>query len=117
PSGRDRLRHPSRHHQRRARADRRTREGEPGAAQGQPDPEGGERVFRPGARSAAGMTRFIQERSGRFGVELLCRTLGASPSTYYGRRNRPPSARAITDAWFQEEIARVFEANYRVYGA
>lgn len=63
------------------------------------------------------MTRFIDERSGRFGVELLCRTLGASPSTYYARRSRPPSARAITDAWLHEEIARVFEANYSVYGA
>jgi len=63
------------------------------------------------------MTRFIEERRGRFEVELLCRTLGASPSTYYAARNRPPSARAITDAWLHEEIARVFEENYRVYGA
>jgi putative transposase len=63
------------------------------------------------------MTRFIEERRGRFGVELLCRTLGASPSTYYAARSRPPSARAITDARLHEEIARVFEANYRVYGA
>jgi len=63
------------------------------------------------------MTHFIEERSGRFGVELLCRTLGASPSTYYAARSRPPSARAVTDAWLTEEIARVFESNYRVYGA
>jgi len=62
------------------------------------------------------MTRFIEERRGRFQVELLCRTLGASPSTYYAARNRPPSARAITDAWLTEEIQRVFEANYSVYG-
>jgi putative transposase len=63
------------------------------------------------------MTRFIEARRDRFGVELLCRTLGAAPSTYYAARSRPPSARAITDAWLHEEIARVFEANYRVYGA
>jgi len=63
------------------------------------------------------MTRFIEERRGRFEVELLCRVLGASPSSYYSRRNRPPSARAITDAWLHEEIARVFEDNYGVYGA
>jgi putative transposase len=62
------------------------------------------------------MTRFIEERRGRFGVELLCRTLGASPSTYYAARSRPPCTRAITDAWLHEEIARVFEQNYRVYG-
>ena len=63
------------------------------------------------------MTRFIESRRGRFEVELLCRTLGASPSTYYGRRSRPPSARAIKDAWLHEEIERVFKANYSVYGA
>ncbi len=63
------------------------------------------------------MTRFIEERRGRFGVELLCRVLGASPSTYYAARNRPPSARAITDAWLHEEIERVWKDNYRVYGA
>ena len=62
------------------------------------------------------MTRFIDERRGRFTVELLCRTLGASPSTYYAARSRPASARAITDAWLGEEIQRVFEQNYSVYG-
>jgi putative transposase len=63
------------------------------------------------------MTRFIEQRRDRFAVELLCRTLGAAPSTYYAARSRPPSARAISDAGLHEEIARVFEANYRVYGA
>ena len=63
------------------------------------------------------MTRFIEERRDRFCVELMCRVMGASPSTYYARRNRPPSARAITDAWLTEEIERVFEDNYGVYGA
>ena len=62
------------------------------------------------------MTRFIDERRGRFSVELLCRTLGASPSTYYAARSRPPSARAMTDARLHEEIQRVFEQNYSVYG-
>jgi putative transposase len=63
------------------------------------------------------MTRFIEERRGRFCVELICWVLGASPSTYYARRTRPPSARAITDAWLTEEVCRVFEENYGVYGA
>lgn len=62
------------------------------------------------------MTRFIQERCGRFSVELMCRTLGASPSTYYAARNRAPSARAITDAVLTEQIQRIFEENYAVYG-
>jgi transposase InsO family protein len=63
------------------------------------------------------MTRFIEKLRGRFQVELICRTLGASPSTFYAARTRPPSARAITDAWLTEEIERIFEANYGVYGA
>jgi putative transposase len=63
------------------------------------------------------MTRFIEERRDRFEVELLCRSLGASPSTYYARKSRPPSARAITDAWLHEEIERLFKDNYSVYGA
>jgi len=62
------------------------------------------------------MTRFIEERRDRFEVELLCRVLGASPSTYYAARSRSPSARAITDAWLHEEIERVFKENYSVYG-
>ena len=62
------------------------------------------------------MTRFIEERRGRFGVELLCRAIGAAPSTYYAARTRPASARAKSDAHLSEEIQRVFEANYRVYG-
>lgn len=62
------------------------------------------------------MTRFIEERRGRFQVELMCRTLGACASTYYAARNRPPCSRAITDARLTEEISRVFEDNYGVYG-
>ncbi len=62
------------------------------------------------------MTRFIDEHRGRFQVELMCRTLGASPSTYYAARSRLPSARAITDAQLTEEIQRIFEENYAVYG-
>ncbi len=63
------------------------------------------------------MTRFIEERSGRFGVELLCRTLGhhRPPTTPPGVAR--PVPRAIIAAWLHEEISRVFEANYRVYGA
>jgi putative transposase len=62
------------------------------------------------------VTRFIEERRGRFQVELMCRTLGASPSTYYAARDRPPSARAISDASLTEQIQRIFEENYAVYG-
>jgi putative transposase len=57
-----------------------------------------------------------------FGVEPICRVLSEhgtkiAPSTYYAARSRPASARAIRDEWLKTEITRVFEDNYRVYGA
>ncbi|MGP4029949.1 hypothetical protein [Actinomadura sp. 3N407] len=33
-----------------------------------------------------------------FGVEPVCRVLDLCPGTYYGRKRRPPSARAQRDA-------------------
>ncbi|WP_424923504.1 IS3 family transposase [Actinomadura bangladeshensis] len=57
-----------------------------------------------------------------FGVEPICRVLSAhgtkiAPSTYYAAKSRPASARAVRDEWLKTEITRIFEANYRVYGA
>jgi putative transposase len=53
----------------------------------------------------------------RFGVEPICRVLEASPSTYYERRNRAPSARRLRDQQLLVEIRRVHAQNYGVYGA
>ena len=53
----------------------------------------------------------------RFGVEPICRVLEASPSTYYARRTRTPSARSVRDQQLLAEIRRVHVANYGVYGA
>jgi putative transposase len=63
------------------------------------------------------VSAYVESHRERFGVEPICRVLQLAPSTYYARRARPPSARALRDAELQREIARVFEANYRVYGA
>jgi putative transposase len=60
---------------------------------------------------------YIDEFRGRFGVEPICEALQFAPSTYYGARRRPPSARQLRDEELRVEIARVHEANYRVYGA
>lgn len=53
------------------------------------------------------------------GVEPVCRTLGIASSTYYAvkAREREPSERALRDAGLLAEIRRVYEVNYRVYGA
>jgi putative transposase len=63
------------------------------------------------------MTLFIDEYRGDFGVEPICRVLGVAVSTYYAARSRSPSRREATDAVLVEEIRKVYDDNYGVYGA
>ena len=57
-----------------------------------------------------------------YGVEPICKVLPIAPSTYrlHAARQRDPSLlpdRARRDLVLMEEIERVFETNYSVYGA
>ena len=61
--------------------------------------------------------KFIDAHRDRFGVEPICRTLGIAPSTYYARKTRPPSQRAVVDAALLERIRAVHEQNFGVYGS
>ena len=63
------------------------------------------------------MITYIDEHKGEFGVEPICTLLPIAPSTYYGARSRPPSARRLRDEELKVQIARVFKANLPVYGA
>lgn len=63
------------------------------------------------------MIRFIDRHRDRFGVEPICRALQFAPSTYWSAKRRPRSARSQRDEELKVEICRVFEENYRVYGA
>jgi putative transposase len=63
------------------------------------------------------MTRYITEHRGRFGVEPICRVLGAKVSTFYAAKHRPPSARALREEKLVVQIRRVHDENYGVYGA
>ena len=70
------------------------------------------------------MIRFVDEHKERrtldglrWGVEPICEASQFAPQTYYAARNRPPSARALRDEVLEPEIERVFDDNYRVYGA
>ncbi|MCX5188955.1 IS3 family transposase [Streptomyces sp. NBC_00268] len=77
---------------------------------------------RPATRA---LVAFIDEHRDRFGgVEPICRALSAydckiAPSTYYAhhKRRTTPSARTVRDAELKEQISKVFESNYHVYGA
>ncbi len=66
--------------------------------------------------------RFIDEHRDRFGVEPICTVLQVAPSAWWRRaaRRRDPSlrsAREIRDEALMTEIRRVWQENFRVYGA
>jgi putative transposase len=62
------------------------------------------------------VTAFIDEYRGRFGVELICRTLQVSASAYYHRATGQRSARSVEDERLTGVICRVFKENYECYG-
>jgi transposase InsO family protein len=68
------------------------------------------------------MIAFIDDHRGEHGVEPICDVLPIAPSTYHSHaaRRADPSllpARAKRDAGLMPQIARVFEENFKVYGA
>ena len=68
------------------------------------------------------MIAFINEHRDIYGVEPICKVLPIAPSTYrlHAARQRDPSLlpdRTRRDLVLMEEIKRVFETNYSVYGA
>jgi putative transposase len=50
-------------------------------------------------------------------VSRACELLGVSRSGYHKWQTRPPSDRALSDAWLIEKITEIHKANRRVYGA
>ena len=67
------------------------------------------------------MTSFIDTHRGEYGVEQICAVLPIAPSTYYGRKAREVDDRRCPtgerrDSQLGEEIRRVWEENFRVYG-
>ncbi|MER9001771.1 IS3 family transposase [Mesorhizobium australicum] len=67
------------------------------------------------------MIAFIDDHRQAHGVESICKVLPIAPSTYHdhvAKRADPTrlSARAKSDAALKDEVRRVFDANFRVYG-
>jgi len=67
------------------------------------------------------MAAYIDAHRDGYGVEPICAVLPIAPSTYFEHkaRERDPSrlsARAQRDAVLREDIRRVWEENFRVYG-
>jgi transposase InsO family protein len=68
------------------------------------------------------MIRFIEDHRDQYGVEPICRVLPIAPSSYYehARRIRQPETappRVQRDAALKPVIKRVWNDNFRVYGA
>ena len=68
------------------------------------------------------MIAFIDAHREAYGVEPICRVLPIAPSTYHehASKRRDPARRcerAKRDERLKGEIQRVFEENFRVYGA
>jgi hypothetical protein len=67
------------------------------------------------------MVRFIDDHRDEYGVEPICGVLPIAPSTYYAHKAQEAnptlrSVRARRDETLRQEIQRVWEANFRVYG-
>ena len=65
---------------------------------------------------------FIDENRGAYGVEPICAVIPIAPSTYYEQKSRQADPgrfplRTKRDGILRDEIGRVWEANFRVYGA
>jgi putative transposase len=62
------------------------------------------------------VSAFIDRYRGRFGVELICRTLEVSASAYYQRRTGQRSPRSVEDERLTAKIGKLHEENYDCYG-
>ncbi len=67
------------------------------------------------------MTAFIDQYRSAYGVEPICKVLPIAPSTYYEhtarlRETERRPARTKRDAELMDEIRRVFDENFGVYG-
>lgn len=63
------------------------------------------------------MVAFIDAHRQEFGVEPICRELPIAPSTYYGAKSRPASARSCRHAAMTAALKELWRANFGVYGA
>ena len=61
--------------------------------------------------------RFIAAEKANHSISLLCRLLGVSRSGFHAWERRPPSDRALADAWLVERITRIHRESRGTYGS
>jgi putative transposase len=68
------------------------------------------------------MVSFINEKREAYGVEPICTVIPIAPSTYYEQKARQTDPgrlplRTKRDAILRDEIRRIWEGNFQIYGA
>jgi putative transposase len=61
--------------------------------------------------------RFIAAEKATHSISLMCRLLGVSRSGFHAWQRRPPSERALADAWLGERVAAIHRESRGTYGA
>ena len=61
--------------------------------------------------------RFIAAEKASYPVSLMCRVLGLNRTAFHRHERRPPSARALQDAWLTAKITDIHARARGVYGA
>jgi putative transposase len=61
--------------------------------------------------------RFIAAEKANHSISLMCRLLGVSRSGFHAWERRPPSDRALADAWLVDRITTVHRLGRGTYGA
>ena len=61
--------------------------------------------------------RFIAAEKADHSISLMCRVLGVSRSGFHAWERRPPSDRALADAWLGDRIATIHRESRGTYGA
>ena len=59
--------------------------------------------------------RFIAAEKANHSISLMCRLLGVSRSGFHAWEPRPPSDRALADAWLVERITRIHRESRGTY--
>jgi putative transposase len=60
---------------------------------------------------------FVAAEKANYPIALMCRTLEVNRTAFHNWERRPPSQRALTDAWLSGKIKEIHTANRGVYGA
>ena len=63
------------------------------------------------------MFSFIAAEKANYPVAVMCRVLGVNRTSFHDWERRPPSDRALADAWLSEKIKQIHRDSRGVYGA